>query len=203
MKLWLGILVVLAGCSVSHPSDQYACSKPQDCSGGRECIGGFCVVPGSIDAPRNDGPGPHPDGQNCPAPCTSCNVGMKTCTVDCSMTGACNSQVTCPTGYTCDIKCDVDNSCRSGVDCQLASACTVECSAGSTCRDLQCGAGPCDITCSGVNSCRNVSCGSSCACDVICTGSQSCSNMSVQCTSIACQNGSGCTSVPAFCHSCP
>jgi hypothetical protein len=191
---------MVVGCSVTHPSDQYACNRTQDCMGNRQCIGGFCVVPGSIDAARNDGPGKNPDGSNCPAPCTSCNVGQKMCTVDCSLTGACGNTLTCPTGYTCDFECKTDSSCQKGINCQLASACQVECSGTQSCHNVACGAGPCDVSCSGQGSCRGVSCGMSCACNVLCNGPESCANMSVQCTSIACENGSGCTSVPAFCH---
>jgi hypothetical protein len=36
---------------------------------------------------------------------------------------------------------------------------------------------------------------------VLCTGPQSCGD-TVSCSSLACKSGSGCTSVPAFCHAC-
>jgi hypothetical protein len=36
---------------------------------------------------------------------------------------------------------------------------------------------------------------------VTCTGNQSCGD-TIQCTSLGCRTGLGCTSVPSFCHSC-
>jgi hypothetical protein len=190
---------LLAGsCSVSHRSDEYACTKQSDCTGGRVCANNFCVVPGSIDAPASI----DAFRGNCPTPCTSCNLAAKTCTIDCTLTSACVSgAVTCPSGYACDIRCKPDGSCRNGVNCQLATSCTIDCAGTNACRSVQCGAGPCDVQCTGASSCRGVSCGASCACDVVCTGNQSCSDV-IQCTSTGCINGSGCTSVPAFCHSC-
>lgn len=197
----IAAVMIASSCSITHRSGDYACTKQSDCNGSRQCVDGFCIVPGSIDAPRLDGR-PGGDSNNCPAPCTSCNPTLKTCTVDCKLTGACNGTVTCPTGYKCDIQCDVDNACRSGINCQLGQSCSIECSGTSSCRNVQCGGGPCDVSCSGPGSCRGISCGTSCACDVVCTGNQSCTD-TIQCTSIACDNGSGCTSVPAFCHTCP
>lgn len=194
----IAALAVGSSCSVTHRSGDYACTSTKDCTGSRVCDNGFCIVPGSIDAP-----GPPKDsgsGSNgCPTGCSSCNVTQKQCTIDCR-SSSCNGQVTCPTGYHCDIKCDVDGSCRNGVNCQTASSCTVECTAGNACQNVQCGLGPCDVMCTGQGSCRGVSCNQSCACDVICNSGADCSN--VQCTSPTCINGSGCSSVIAFCHSC-
>ena len=198
-------LAFSGSCSVSHPSDQYACVKSTDCMGGRVCVGGFCIVPGTlVDAPRGQdgGRGSGTDaGPSCPGQCTSCNIGQKTCVIDCQLT-SCSNTVACPAGYKCDIKCDSDGACTHGVNCQSGASCQVECSAHNACRGVQCGTGPCDVTCTGTSSCDDVQCGASCACDVVCTGGESCTN-NVQCTSIACQAGSGCTSQPAFCHSCP
>jgi len=200
-------LAVLAGCSVSHKSQEFACTHNTDCAGhpGTVCDNGFCVVQGSIDAPMPKGDAPRGDapGNNCPTGCTSCNVQQKTCTIDCLMSGAnCDSNVQCPAGYHCDIKCDTDGACKNGVSCVGGASCTVECSGGQSCRNVECGTGPCDVTCSGTSSCRGVSCNNSCACDVLCTGTQSCQAGSVTCTSLLCGSGPGCTSVPAGCHSC-
>lgn len=205
MKLVISVVIgalALAACSINHRSDQYACSSSADCDNGRVCDNGFCVVAGSTDAPRNDGKPPGGDANNCPAPCTSCNIQQKTCTIDCQ-TANCTNTVTCPAGYNCDIRCNVDNSCRNGINCQLSGGCNIECSGKQSCQNVECGSGPCDVGCSGAASCRGVSCNNSCACDVLCTGSQSCPE-GIQCTSIGCRgtNGIGCTSVPAFCHSC-
>jgi len=203
----LAIAALVAGCSVSHRSGDYACTSTAECATGRSCIDGFCVLNGSIDAPGNphrDAPKVQPDApEQCPTGCTSCNVAAKTCTIDCSAASSngCASQVTCPTGYNCTILCNVANACKSGVDCTLSSQCAITCSGQGSCRTVECGIGPCDVMCSGGNSCRGVACNSSCACDVTCTGNLACSE-GIQCTSSACISGLGCTSVPAFCHSC-
>jgi hypothetical protein len=195
------LALMLAACSITHRSDAYACSKPSDCSNGRQCIGGFCVVADSIDASRGDAKKPV-DASTCPTPCTSCNVAEKACTIDCGASTACIGPVTCPTGYSCNIECKTDNSCRNGVDCQLASSCQITCSGQSACRSVQCGTGPCAVTCSGPGSCRGVACDQSCSCDVACSGNLSCIG-AIQCHPAICQSGSGCTSAPSFCHSCP
>lgn len=202
MKLaLLGLMVLITACSINHRSGEYACTKQSDCNNGRTCVGGFCVLDGTVDAAKNDGPNPGGDANNgCPPGCSSCNPQQHMCTIDCR-TSNCNGQVTCPSGYACDIQCDTDNSCRNGVDCQGALSCNITCSGVSSCRNVQCGLGPCDVNCSGGSSCRGVACNSSCACDVTCTGSQSCGD-TIQCTSLACKIGLGCTSVPTTCHSC-
>ncbi len=201
------VLALAASCSISHRSQEYACTTNSDCTHPPNtlCQGGFCIVPGSIDAPRGGGSdAPHADGggNNCPSECTSCNTTQKTCTIDCSATGIvdCTQKVICPTGYHCDILCDRDGMCRNGIDCQGGASCAITCSSGNTCAGVECGPGPCDVTCSGTGSCDGVSCNNSCACDVNCTGSQSCK--SVSCELPLCQSGFGCTSVPVGCHSC-
>jgi len=205
MKPALIVLVIVAGCSISHRSQEYACTTQNDCNGHPNtiCQQGFCIVPGSIDAPKPPGD-VHPDmnNNNCPSECTSCNVTQKTCTVDCSQTGVvdCTQTVTCPAGYHCDILCNRDGMCRNGVNCTGSASCAITCSAGNTCEGVECGPGPCDVTCSGQSSCKGVSCNNSCACDVNCTGSQAC--QSVACPSALCSVFPGCTSVPVGCHSC-
>lgn len=198
----IAVTAVATSCSINHRSDQYACTSTADCDNGRVCDNGFCIVAGSIDAPRMDAPKPGGDANNCPPGCSSCNVTQKTCTINCQLT-SCSNTVTCPAGYKCDILCNTDNACRNGINCQLSTSCSVECSGKQSCQNVQCGPGPCDVACSGPASCRGVSCNNSCACDVTCTGNQSCED-TIQCTSIACRstNGLGCTSVPTFCHSC-
>lgn len=203
MKHLVIALALLAACSIQHRSGEYACTKQSDCNNGRTCTDGFCVLPGGggPDAPKSIDAPSHGDSASCPAGCSTCNVGQKTCTIDCRSSN-CNGQVACPAGYKCDIQCDTDNSCRNGVDCTAALSCNITCSGGNTCRNVECGLGPCDVACSGVSSCRGVACNSSCACDVTCTGNQSCSD-TIACTSLACKSGLGCTSVPTVCHSCP
>ena len=202
----LALLAMLAcACSINHRSGDFSCTKTSDCSTGRTCDNGFCIVPGSIDAPQNDATKGGGDGNNCPPGCTSCNVATKQCTIDCSLPGSnCGSQITCPANYKCDVQCKGDNACRSGVNCAFATLCTVECIGTSSCRNVMCGAGRCDIMCEGSGSCQsNISCGNSCGCDITCTGPNSCQNLP-SCTSAACilLNPRGCTSQPANCHSC-
>jgi hypothetical protein len=195
-------IAALGSCSIRHRSGDFTCDVNTDCEAGRICDNGYCIVPGTLDAPRLDAAKPGGDGGNCPAPCTSCNVQQKTCTVNCQQAN-CTNTVVCPAGYKCDIQCNVESSCRNGVNCQQSASCNVECSGRQSCQNVVCGPGPCDVGCSGVQSCRGVACSNSCACDVTCTGNQSCGD-GIQCTSLACRSttGPGCTSVPAFCHSC-
>ncbi|MDQ3370240.1 MAG: hypothetical protein M3680_32890 [Myxococcota bacterium] len=219
MKLvisWLGMLVlagiVAASCSIKHPSDELACESQARCDEigeGRECLGGYCVVPGGggkVDA----GPGPDarrdaaaPDATVCPAQCTSCNTSTKECIVDCAMSPSlCSAQIVCPAGWDCNLKCTTQNSCRNGVNCLDAKSCVVDCAGNSSCRNVACGPGECEVTCSGVNSCRGVACGQSCACDVRCAAPALCEN--VICTALQCNTlDGGCTSLRAGCETCP
>jgi hypothetical protein len=202
LAILLALVVSTPACDVHHKSGDYACTKNTDCESGRVCNDGFCIVTGSVDAARGDGPRGDAMGSNgCPAGCTTCNVSQKTCTINCMAGANCATTVSCPAGYKCDILCNTDNSCRNGVNCQLGQSCTVECSGKQSCQGIQCGPGPCDVACMGVASCKGVACSNSCACDVTCTGNQSCGD-AVSCTSPACDTGSGCTSDPLFCHSC-
>lgn len=196
----LAVLAFLAACNVNHKSEQYTCTKNLDCDPGRVCNEGFCVQTGTIvDAARGDA-SKGDAGAGCPAGCTTCNVQQKTCTINC-MTANCTNTVSCPAGYKCDILCNTESSCRNGINCQQSASCSVECSGKQACANVTCGAGPCDVACSGPQSCKGVSCGSSCACDVVCTGNQSCGD-EIQCSSVACRTGAGCTSEPFVCHSC-
>jgi len=195
-----GVLAALVAggtsCGINHKSDEYACTTSAQCNSGRKCVEGFCTISGPPDAPKRDA------ANGCPTGCTSCNVAQKTCTVDCSLTN-CDAALTCPAGYHCDFQCKGDNACRNGINCGAAASCTIECTGTSSCRNIACGPGPCDVSCTGAQSCRSVACGASCACDVTCIGPGSCI-APITCTSPGCINagGSGCTSVPAFCHSC-
>lgn len=198
----LAFAISMPACDVNHKSGEYACSKNTDCDSGRICNEGFCIVSEkTVDAPRGDGPRGDAMGSSCPPGCTACNLSEKTCTINCMAGANCTNTVTCPTGYKCDILCNTDNACRNGVNCQASKACNVECTGKQSCQNVQCGPGPCDVACMGVASCKGVSCNSSCACDVACTGNQSCTS-GIQCTSPACDSGSGCTSMPLFCRNC-
>ncbi len=204
MRYAILVLITLAGCSVRHASDQYRCDDATPCGAGRFCDNGFCVLTGSIDAPKPMGDATRADATSagCPPGCTTCSTTQKTCTINCQF-GGCDNLVVCPAGYKCDILCNTDNSCRDGINCMAGASCNIECSGKQACRGVQCGAGPCDVGCSGMSSCEGVRCNNSCACDVSCTGSQACSE--IACPSLACRNttSAGCTSVPSFCNSCP
>jgi hypothetical protein len=196
----IAVVAIASSCSINHRSDQYACTVSGDCSDGRVCDNGYCIVAGSIDAARPSDAAKPSDANNCPAPCTTCNVAQKSCTINCQSAN-CTNQVTCPAGYNCDIQCNTDNSCRNGVNCQMAASCNIDCTGKQSCQNVQCGPGKCDVACIGGASCRGVDCNNSCACDVACTGSQSCTE-GIFCSSLACTAGSGCTSTPTFCHAC-
>jgi len=215
MKLivaWLAVLsftVISAGsCTIRHKSGDYECTTQTDCETGRQCLGGYCVVPGGgpIDAPKtNDGPrtdGPQPDSSMCPAQCTSCANG-KVCNIDCGSTNCTgNNAIVCPSGWNCAILCSTNNSCANGINCGGAASCAVTCSGQGSCRNIECGAGACDVKCEGSNSCRGVVCSNSCACDVSCGTAAACEFLT--CSSIQCDPfGKGCTSIGPTCDTCP
>jgi hypothetical protein len=195
-----GLAALAAGCSVDHRSGEFTCSRQQDCSGNRVCVGGWCVDPSAPDAAGPDAGG-RADANQCPVPCTSCDPAAKQCTIDADQLPNSDS-ITCPTGWTCDILCTQENTCRDGIDCLAAAGCTITCSGDNACRDIECGPGPCEVACSGDDSCRGVDCSTSCACDVTCTGNQSCGD-AILCPGFACDTGVGCTSFPPTCNDCP
>ncbi len=211
--VWLGLasLAVAAAagsCSINRRSGQYECEVTADCDPGRTCSEGLCVAPGGPDAPPADGPpadGPKRDAppNTCPSQCTQCADG-KVCIIDCAAPGAnCGAQVVCPPGFNCDIRCSLQGSCRAGIICTDAASCTIQCTGRSSCRGVMCGAGPCNVSCPAMSSSENVACGPSCACDVTCPfPNGSCIN--VQCTSIGCDTGRGCSSTQfPTCNTCP
>ncbi len=210
--LWIAlsaIFVVTFGassCSINHRSGDYTCSKQQDCSAGRICTDGFCVLQTQLDSGvKMDAPKPPPDASDgCPSVCTSCDTNAKTCVVDCAVNPSiCNGPVVCPTGYACDVRCTTSNACRNGVNCLSSTSCTVTCSGSESCRNIACGTGKCSVDCSGTGSCRGVGCAQSCACDVTC-------HINASCTSLTCPSGcfggtqfGGCTSLAPGCNTCP
>lgn len=213
MKLvfaWLSMLVLAAltagSCSIEHRTTEFECDKQADCTGGRTCTGGYCVLPGgSVDAPKGDAPktdGPLPDSNPnvCPAQCTSCVSGTNTCKIDCAVT-SCNGAVICPPGMNCEVACTVANSCRNGVQCDATHNCNITCSGSGSCRSLECGSGKCDVKCTGAQSCRGVDCNQACACDVSCAVGATCE--AVTCTTFQCDTGLGCSSQLPVCENCP
>ena len=204
----LAAFAAVTSCSISHRSGEFQCTKQQDCMNGRECINGYCVLPGGeIDARMPDGH-PQPDANLCPSACTTCDVPNMMCTIDCAAAGAdCSHAVTCPAGWNCIIKCTVNDECRNGIDCSLAKSCNLTCSGSRTCEPVNCGAGKCTATCTGFSACRGFDCSGSCACDVTCNPNVSaCFDPGVTCplstTFNSCDTGLGCTSQPLGCHNC-
>ncbi|MBA3452729.1 MAG: hypothetical protein H0T42_06550 [Deltaproteobacteria bacterium] len=217
MKLVVAWLATLAfavisstSCSINHKSGDFECTVQTDCDRTRQCIGGYCIVPGGvidgpkmIDAPKKDAPIDSPMFV-CPPQCTSCVEGSKTCTVDCGVTSCTGNQpIVCPSGWNCAILCSTNNACANGVNCDSAKSCAITCSGQGSCRNIQCGDGDCEVKCQGQNSCRGVDCSDSCACDVTCAFNSSCEFLT--CSSQACDPlGRGCSSLPAAtCDTCP
>lgn len=218
VMVWLCALglafVTASSCSIDHKSNDFQCTQQADCASGRECIDGYCVVPGGVilDAPRPpgdtstqpDAPQPPIDApQNlCPPQCSSCNPSSMECTIDCEVTNCVNTTLVCPTGWNCDIDCNVNNSCRNGINCGNAASCDITCSGAGSCRQIVSGPGPMELECTGQGSCRNVNCDASCACDIDCGDGAECSQLT--CSSFTCGTlPRGCTSQRQGCETCP
>ena len=180
------LLAFVAACSINHRSGEFTCETQSDCQSDRVCQQGFCVTGGTpgdggIDP---DGPLP-PDGPPdfvCPAQCTSCVEGTKTCRVDCGApAGAaiCNQGIKCPEGFNCIILCSRNStnqspSCQQKIDCSVGASCDIRCTGTNTCKAITCGEGPCNVDCVAQGSCQQVDCSDSCRCDVECSFTASC-----------------------------
>jgi hypothetical protein len=215
----LGILVgmviahLVAGCYHPEVVDcTVQCSAPTDCTGGQVCNGGWCLMPSSPKCPPGgaelDAATVTIDSRPVDAPdfCElGCNNGScvdGVCVIDCSVTGSCPNDVTCPANLPCRIVCG-DNACGHKLICGLATSCEILCSGENACADdIQCNTNRCSVTCSGTSSCkRRTRCTNACACDVTCTGAGSCAEPS-ECPASTCKLGNGCTSLIAGCNDC-
>ncbi|MCX5742334.1 MAG: hypothetical protein NT062_07545 [Proteobacteria bacterium] len=211
-------MIVVASCSITHHSNEYTCTSNAECTDGRTCSQGYCVVTGGtpdaptdpkIDAFVRPDARPVPDAPMpdvCPPGCSNCNIGAKECIIECGAPGAqnCQQPIACPTGWNCQIACSHTNDCRSGVSCVNAASCTIDCAGAGSCRGVSCGNGPCDVTCGGYQSCsQQINCNNSCQCDVTCSGpgTANCggsAGQAVSCGQVACDAiDGGCTSQPA------
>ena len=202
-------LISASSCSINHKSGDYECTRQADCDSGRQCLNGYCIVPGGaidapkpIDAPKTDAAVDAPMNQ-CPPQCTSCNPGTMTCNIDCGQTNCTgNAAIVCPSGWNCAINCSTQNACQSGINCSDAKSCAITCSGQSSCRGIACGTGDCDVKCQAQGSCRGVDCSNSCACDVGCSINSACELLT--CSSLQCDPiGRGCTSMSLGCDTCP
>jgi len=198
-----------ASCSIHHRSGELACQSQADCSAGRSCLDGVCVVTlidggisGSGDAPGGTAP---PDAPaipldavpTCPAQCTACDPGALTCTIDCQADpAACTQKITCPPGWNCDVECTTAQSCRNGVACEDATACKINCAGQQSCANIACSGGACSVQCTGRASCSGVTCGEG-TCDVACTANDSCATVScgTGACSIGCAGNRSCSNV--------
>jgi hypothetical protein len=135
-----GTLIV--ACRVDRPSETLTCGTTADCAelaGDRVCMEGYCIV------------------QNCPDDCSECNETARTCTVDCNAPDDCDTQITCPSGWTCTINCNGDGNCND-IMCTDNSRCTIHCNGTNACDDIDCdNACLCDLTCA-AGACDTVSC---------------------------------------------
>ena len=181
----------VASCSVHRLSDSFTCDPAGDgheCGSDRFCSQGFCVQ------------------TDCPDPCSSCDVGARTCRIQCTAGKPCGN-VQCPAGYDCTVRCQNNGACGA-VDCAQAHSCDVECSGPGSCGNLNCGKNECTIGCSGAVACPLIDCAASCSCDVSCTGASACPSMACPVGSLGpCTDqgsaGAPCNSNRAGCDVCP
>lgn len=191
------VALAVWACTVDTKSDKLACKTTADCSGGRTCQAGYCVLGGPIDAANADAP-------VCPPACASCDFPTGTCNITGAGSG---TAITCPAGWNCAITCTETAACGD-ITCG-ANACNVTCTGSGACALLTCGTGKCTQDCEGSGACGATMCTSSCRCDVTCNpaltacGTMSCpmhaNKLCVQNTvPFPCDS-----SVAPQCHSCP
>lgn len=204
-------LAALAACAIDSRSELYQCDALQDCSNGRVCRAGWCVVPGD-DGPGRDagvsipdaagtGTDQEPDASTCPAACTSCDDGA--CQVDCRDNDSCRDLIVCPPDLPCTVICDGTDSCASGVDCSAASSCDVRCTSPRACSGrIECGDGSCEVTCDARDTCAGgIDCADSCSCETSCSGSRSC-DVAPDCPLFFCSDGLDCDADDLECDLC-
>ncbi len=205
----------LHACGIESRSGDYQCQGPADCSDGRRCVDGWCVVGGPPDAGAADASPPavvadaappDPDAAAdaapiCPAACSRCEDGV--CFIDCLDDLSCIERVTCPAGLACAVECRGLRSCQSGVSCGAAAACEVSCSGRQSCfGGVACGQAACAVECGARDSCAlGIDCEDSCACETDCSGPSSC-DVEPECPT-GCSDGFDCFSDERDCDVCP
>jgi len=177
-------------CSVDRHSSEFACTSDSDCKDTtRTCDQGYCVERAS---------------NNCPSPCTSCDLSNGTCQITCNAGRPCGN-VQCPFGFDCTIKCNNANACGS-IDCVPGTSCDITCNNGLACGPINCGFGECSVDCNGTSACQTVDCFTSCKCDVKCNSVTDCAPPSCPPGPTFCTQdeipGATCDSSPDGCDRC-
>lgn len=207
----LAVALLVASCGFDERSGEFACDGDGRCPDGRECVDGWCVIPGGGDGTTTDAaaPGPdavpQPDAQFCPPACTECSGDV--CLIRCPGNNACAATVTCPDGMECQVQCSGIDSCGGGVECGGATSCSVSCAKRQACGGaIMCGTGRCDVSCSAADTCAGgIECNDACACTTSCTGADSCA-LAPDCPGdgAICESGGECTDDgDATCNECP
>jgi hypothetical protein len=199
LMVFLSLAFALISCQITHRSDDLACTKTTDCSGGKVCDQGFCVGGTGADAPKPpiDGFVVVPDAFVCPTVCDSCDPATKVCKIVCGLNNCNQRDVRCPVGFNCDIQCNGAASCNT-IICSGNQNCAIACTGDGSCRNITCGTGRCDVQCTGNGSCRSTDCDAACACSITCSGIGSCSN------NIDCPGpGTRCDAATAGCETVP
>lgn len=140
----VAVALAVWACTVDTKTDKLACKTSADCSGGRTCQAGYCVLGGPIDAANIDA---KPiDAAVCPPACASCDFATGTCNITGAGSG---SAIVCPATWSC----------------------VITCTDAAACGDITCGPRACNVSCTGSGACAAVACGTSCKCDVTCNPS--------------------------------
>jgi hypothetical protein len=201
------LAALLAACGIDSRSQDYECTQTADCTDGRVCRSGWCVV-GSGGAGADAGPPATPDAGNsapdassCPAGCTRCEDD--TCVVECIEDDSCGDPVVCPPGLPCLVVCEGIGSCAAGIDCSAAASCDLRCTSREACNgEIRCGEGRCSVTCSARDTCAGgVDCTDSCACETSCDGVQACA-LAPECPFPGCFDGDDCAADGLVCDFC-
>src|SRR6188508_7175 len=130
----------LLSCQFQRRSAGYDCDSPDDCSGGRVCVDGWCVEgDGGQSVADADPLAPDatvgPDSSFvCPETCSRCDGD--TCIMDCPQSDSCATAVVCPPGVKCRVECGGKNSCGGTIDCSAASECLIYCIGNDSCDSL-------------------------------------------------------------------
>lgn len=203
MKLALAALLVLASCTVDRKSTVLACTMQSQCTDGRICDQGYCVLPSGTNPQDGGHDGPQQlDSSGCPGECTSCDIAASRCEID----GFGGANLACPAGWNCTIECLGTAVCGT-IACDQAASCDVSCIGSAACGAITCGAGRCQADCQGAGACASVDCEMSCRCDVSCPTGDCGQLMCPQrpggtyCTSDG-TAGRPCKSAAGQCHSC-